>query len=299
MNRDRQSTRLSISIPLVISGVDADGDEFSENVRTLIINKHGGKILTTQHLAMGAEVTIQNPAMDAVAKASVAWLSETHRAGDLHAVGLQLLEAQNVWGIAFPPDDWRSEAQEEETAAPGRLPAGVSVNTINPAAPVSSLAGEEITIQLLQEMQDSADAHARDFQERLKQLSQRVGLELELHLRKCAARMREREVVPLEEEIKGLRERLSAAREEMAKLEAGIQELKSHLPAPAGNPSPMTLHEAHRQLTALANSVVESMNRAAEDGLREYRNLLHAENQESAARRRPTAEHNPPPPKGT
>ena len=59
---DRRSTRLSISIPITISGVDADGHAFSESVRTVIVNKQGGKIATTRHLAMGNEVLIENHA---------------------------------------------------------------------------------------------------------------------------------------------------------------------------------------------------------------------------------------------
>ena len=119
LKQDRRSTRLSISIPVVISGVDADGNSFSESVRTLIVNKHGAKIATTHHLAMGTEVPIENRALGAVAKASVAWLGGKHYPGDLHHVGLQLLEAQNVWGIAFPPDDWSLESREEAPACAG------------------------------------------------------------------------------------------------------------------------------------------------------------------------------------
>src|ERR1035437_6558351 len=94
--RDRRSTRLSISIPVTISGADADGHAYSENVRTVIINKHGGKIATTRHLTMGTEILIENHAMGLAAKASVAWLGEKPSAGDSHHVGLQLLEAQNI-----------------------------------------------------------------------------------------------------------------------------------------------------------------------------------------------------------
>ena len=90
-----------------------------------------------------------------------------------------------------------------------------------------SLAGEEITIRFLQELQESADAHAREFQDRLKQLTQRLGLELESDLRERAAYAKAREMGALEEAIKVLRESLSAAREEMGTLEAKIQELKS------------------------------------------------------------------------
>jgi hypothetical protein len=117
MNEDnlkggRRSKRLSISIPVVISGVDADGNNFSESVRTVVVNNHGGKIATTHHVALGTEVSILNPALGAMAKASVVWLGEKSGAGDLHQVGLQLLEPQNVWGVAFPPDDWGGDIRD-------------------------------------------------------------------------------------------------------------------------------------------------------------------------------------------
>jgi hypothetical protein len=106
LKRNRRSTRLSISIPIAISGVDGDGNDFSEGVRTLVINKHGGKIATVHHLPLGAEVLIENRALNTAAKAKVVWRDENQAPDDLQYVALQLLEAQNIWGIAFPPDDW-------------------------------------------------------------------------------------------------------------------------------------------------------------------------------------------------
>ena len=105
---------------------------------------------------------------------------------------------------------------------------------------VPSLAGEEITIRLLQELQESADAHAREFQDRLKLLTHHVELEFEVDLRAHAAHAKAHEVGALEEEIRVLRESLSASREEIGKLEAKIQELKvqsaSHHRKPATAP---------------------------------------------------------------
>ena len=300
LRRERRSTRLSISIPIVISGVDADGNNFSETAQTLIVNKHGGKIATPRHLAMGTEVLIENPTLGVVAKASVVWWGEKHHPEDLHHVGLQLLEARNIWGYAFPPDDWGREPRAEATPAPDERPDPEGAGTVGAETHVPSLAGEEITIRLLQELQESADAHAREFQDRLKLLTHHVELEFEVDLRAHAAHAKAHEVGALEEEIRVLRESLSASREEIGKLEAKIQELKCSLQATTENPRqpPTPLEEARRQLIALTNSVVESMNRAAEAGLSEYRRLLLKENQESAARQRPGAEENPPPPGG-
>jgi hypothetical protein len=300
IKQDRRSTRLSISIPVVISGVDAEGNNFSESVRTLIVNKHGGKIATTRHLAMGTEISIENRALGVVAKASVVWLGEKHHPGELHHAGLQLHEPQNVWGIAFPPDDWSIEPREEALPAPEDLRAFERADTVAAETRVSSLAGEEITIRLLQELQQSADAHAREFQDRLKQLTHRLGLELEFELRERTAHAKAHEVGALEEEVRALRASLSASREEMGKNEARIQELKCSLEATSESllRPPTPLAEARRQLSALADSVVNSMNRAAEDGLSKYRSLLQKENQESAARLRPGAKARPPLPGG-
>ena len=300
LKRERRSTRLSISIPVVISGGDADGNNFTESVRTLIVNKHGGKIATTRHLAMGTEILIENRALGVVAKANVVWLGEKHDPGELPHAGLQLHEPQNVWGIAFPPDDWSIEPREEAPPAPEDRPASGRADPVAAETRVSSLAGEEITIRLLQELQQSADAHAREFQDRLKQLTHRLGMELEFELRERTAQAKAHEVGALEEEVRALRASLSASREEMGKNEARIQELKCSLQATSESllRPPTPLEEARRQLSALADSVVKSMNRAAEDGLSQYRSLLQKENQESAARLRPGAKARPPLPGG-
>ena len=101
--RNRRTTRLSISIPVMISGMDAEGNKFSESVRTLIINKHGGKIATTQRLAMGAEVLIENRALGVVAKASVVWLGEKRYPGDLNHVGLAIGGSAECLGNRLSP----------------------------------------------------------------------------------------------------------------------------------------------------------------------------------------------------
>jgi hypothetical protein len=276
--------------------MDADGHAYSENVRTVIINKHGGKIATTRHLTMGTEILIENHAMGLAAKASVAWLGEKPSAGDLHHVGLQLLEAQNIWGIAFPPDDWVAEVGGEELAKPRPVPTPGHANTTGGGSPAPSLASDEISNRVMHELQAVADACALDFQDRLKQLTQQLGMELEFDLRARAFIARDREVGGMDEQIRILQQSLSAAREEIGKLEARVRDLKSALHTTPKDARPIPAKEAHRQLTDLSNSIVESMNRAAEEGLREYRNLLQKENQESVAKLRAGDGTNPPAP---
>ncbi|MFZ0963834.1 MAG: hypothetical protein WAO35_23455 [Terriglobia bacterium] len=292
---NRRSTRLNISIPIIISGVDAEGNSFTENVRTLIVNKHGGKIATTHLLTMGTEVLIENRAMGVVAKASVVWLGEKEYAGSIHHVGLQLLEAQNVWGVAFPPGDWQSGRGEEGPTAPHDLSAPGHADAGSRAP---SPAGEDVTVRLLHDLQQTSDAYAREFEDRLKELTHRLGLELEFDLRERAAYAKAREVGALEEEIKALGDCLSVAKEEMARFEAKIDELRSSPPSTTGGSGspPAPLDEARYQLQVLVKSVVDSMNRAATAGLSEYRSALEKANQESAGRIRSAAQGYPSPP---
>lgn len=284
--RDRRSTRLSISIPVTVSGVDADGQAYTEDVRTVIINKHGGKIATTRHLPMGTEILIENHAMGLAAKASVAWLSEDSSSGDLHQVGVQLLDAQNIWGIAFPPDDWVAEQRAAEPAKP--RPASSSGDAERAAAGTRGYSSERdaISSRVAHELRAVADACVMDFQDRLKQLTQQLGAELEFDLRARAFVARDREVGGMDEQIRILQQTLTTAREDLGRLEARMRELKSDLQT-AAKKTPLTpAKEAQRQLTELSNSIVERMNRAAEEGLREYQTRLEKENQESAAKLR-------------
>ncbi len=284
--RDRQSTRLSIAIPVIISGVDADGQNYSESVRTVIINKHGGKIATTRHLALGSEVLIENQARALRAKASVVWLGEKLSEGNLQHVALQLVEAQNIWGIIFPPDDWVAEQGEELRPVP--LPAAPSADakTAVTESPKPLLPPAEISNQVVRELQQAADNCARDFQDRLKQLTQQLGMEMEFELRACAFIARDREVGGMGEQLRILQESLNTTREEVGKLEARVRELRNGLQTKTKTAHSTTPEETQRQLAALSNSILESMNRAAEDGLREYRRLLQTESNESAAKLR-------------
>ncbi len=103
----RRSTRLSISIPITINGQDAEGHAFKENARTIIINKHGAKITSFHRLALGAEVSVENRALGRAARACVVWVGDKRSPKDPLELGIQLTEAQNIWGIQFPPDDWQ------------------------------------------------------------------------------------------------------------------------------------------------------------------------------------------------
>jgi hypothetical protein len=106
----RRSTRLAIAIPIAFSGKDAAGNAFKENTRTIVVNKHGAKIATVHPMALGTEVEIENRALGLTARAAVVWMGEKRPPQTFFEAGIQLFQAENIWGIQFPPDDWQEGA---------------------------------------------------------------------------------------------------------------------------------------------------------------------------------------------
>lgn len=94
----RRSTRLSLAVPVVLSGKDADGKEFNEDTRTISVNKHGGRIASTHRFAWGAEVIVKNRFTGQSAKANVIWTGSGQDPQAPKEVGIQLQEPQNIWG---------------------------------------------------------------------------------------------------------------------------------------------------------------------------------------------------------
>jgi len=293
----RRSTRLSVSIPIVISGKDAAGNDFTEHTRTRDVNKHGAKIMTARQLAMGTEVSIENRALGVVAGAKVVWLGKNQSPDDLRQVGLQLMEAPNIWGIEFPPDDWSASVKDGDAqismVTPGTATGSSSEGGAeSPAAPrvgeddARQTAAEDLADRLLERLQESADVQTQKFQERLEQLALRIAQQLETDMHERAASVKTQEAGAWEEQLQLLGKRLDAARDQTEKLEGKVQELQ-HLTHPATEGEAMTLaqvQEARRELMALSNSVIESMNQAAEAGLKEYRSRLEKALREFVAR---------------
>jgi hypothetical protein len=107
----RRSARLSIIVPVTVRGTDAAGQAFKENTWTISVNKHGGRLATFHQLAADDQIVIENPLLGRTAKARVNRVCEKRYAEDPYEVCVELLEAQNVWGVKLPPEDWQKERQ--------------------------------------------------------------------------------------------------------------------------------------------------------------------------------------------
>src|SRR5229473_202149 len=114
--RKRRSTRIVQAVPLVVTGVDALGRPFVERTSSLIINCHGCRYQSKHYVLKNMWVTMEIPHPEAgqpprTVRGRVAWIQRPRTVRQLFQVALELEVSGNVWGIAFPPDDWTAFPQ--------------------------------------------------------------------------------------------------------------------------------------------------------------------------------------------
>src|SRR6266446_798777 len=109
--RKRRSTRIVQAVPLMATGVDALGRPFVERTSSLIINCHGCRYQSKHYVLKNMWVTMEIPHPETgqpprTVRGKVAWIQRPRTVRQLFQVALELEIPGNVWGIAFPPEDW-------------------------------------------------------------------------------------------------------------------------------------------------------------------------------------------------
>jgi hypothetical protein len=122
--RKRRSTRIVQAVPLQVTGVDALGRPFMERTSSLILNCHGCRYQSKHYVLknMWVKLEVPNPQEGEPARTvrgRVAWIQRPRTVRQLFQVALELEAPGNVWGIAFPPEDWfaQSDAAAAESAS--------------------------------------------------------------------------------------------------------------------------------------------------------------------------------------
>jgi len=139
--RKRRSTRIVQAVPLQVTGVDALGRPFMERTSSLILNCHGCRYQSKHYVLknMWVKLEVPNPEADRpprTVRGRVAWIQRPRTVRQFFQVALELEAPGNVWGIAFPPEDWFSpgEAEKAQAAAAGHGTSNVSL-PLPPLAP--------------------------------------------------------------------------------------------------------------------------------------------------------------------
>ncbi len=114
------------AVPIAVTGVDAIGRPFTEHTSTLIINCHGCRYQSKHYVLKNMWLKLEIPHPDSgqpprVVRGRVAWIQRPRTVRQLFQVALELETPGNVWGIAFPPEDWFAfpnvEAQQQDVGA--------------------------------------------------------------------------------------------------------------------------------------------------------------------------------------
>jgi archaellum component FlaC len=137
--RKRRSTRIVQAVPLTVTGVDALGRPFAERTSTLIINCHGCRYQSKHYVLKNMWVNLEVPHPETGhsprrVRGKVAWIQRPRTVRQLFQVALELEQAGNAWGIAFPPDDWFVFPEEPTTSAGAGIPADLPVSATMPLA---------------------------------------------------------------------------------------------------------------------------------------------------------------------
>ena len=110
----RRSVRVLINIPLAISGTKADGTRVDGKAEAIVVNMHGAKIRTREQLTSGMRIRV------ALLSPYRFQMARVVRQEAEEEFSIELEQAQNFWGVYFPPDDWGTEPIPAST--PGSTP---------------------------------------------------------------------------------------------------------------------------------------------------------------------------------
>src|SRR5215469_1440003 len=133
----RRSTRIVQAVPITVTGVDALGQPFKERSTTVMVNCHGCKYQSKHYVPKNTIVTLDIPRPETNLPARsvqgrVVWVQRPRTVRELFQIGLEFEVAGNVWGIAFPPQDWLTSS--DELAAPSGGPADADGASAKPGA---------------------------------------------------------------------------------------------------------------------------------------------------------------------
>ncbi|HEY6903465.1 MAG TPA: hypothetical protein VI216_04110 [Candidatus Acidoferrales bacterium] len=137
----RRSTRIVQAIPINVAGVDALGQPFKERTTTVMVNCHGCKYQSKHYVPKNSTITLEIPRPEPTlpprtVKGRVVWVQRPKVVRELFQIGLEFETTGNVWGIAFPPDDWFPCAEYDSGEAGGALAAPSAIKQAASTTPI-------------------------------------------------------------------------------------------------------------------------------------------------------------------
>ena len=98
----RASERIELEMSIEIAGTDCLGFQFFDRTRTVVISRHGGKIVLERKLAPQQEVTVR--CLSTGLEAAACIVGQLEKCTGSYCYGIKFLdEKDNIWDIKFPP----------------------------------------------------------------------------------------------------------------------------------------------------------------------------------------------------
>jgi hypothetical protein len=102
--RKRRSDRISLTLPLSVSGRDAAGTPFSEDATTVTVSLHGAAIALKTEIVPGQEIIIRRLRTPIPREAECHVLGQIGKQPGLYIFSLAFLkQAVGFWDVYFPP----------------------------------------------------------------------------------------------------------------------------------------------------------------------------------------------------
>ena len=100
-NSPRRSDRVSIAMPVQVSGTEITGQDFMETTRTHLLSRHGAALVLSRELAPMQQITVRNLATGVETTAKI--IGQMGGQVDAYIYGVALLDKTiNFWKINFP-----------------------------------------------------------------------------------------------------------------------------------------------------------------------------------------------------
>ncbi len=101
--QQRRSERISLAIPVEVSGMDITGKNFVESTRTESISRYGARVRLIASLVPEQDVALRRAGNPRDLEGRVVRLIEQNARGRAYAIELVHCP-ETIWGVHFPPD---------------------------------------------------------------------------------------------------------------------------------------------------------------------------------------------------
>jgi len=107
----RNTTRIVQAVPITVTSTDALGQPFVEKTTTMLVNCHGCKYMSNHYVPTGCDVWLEIPHSDPglpprSMRTRVVSVERPRTVRERFRISVKFYVPGNVWGIAFPPEDW-------------------------------------------------------------------------------------------------------------------------------------------------------------------------------------------------